>query len=71
MNVRLAENLDEAKMIADSLLDETGVEMDDEKNAKNSVFVSRNELIQRLAQSSPRAAIIETWVEVPVKFELK
>lgn len=64
LNVRLVESLDEAKMIADSILEENGIVYSEEENAKNSSFVARNELIRRLTQSSPRAAIIETWVEV-------
>jgi hypothetical protein len=64
LNVRLAESLDEARMIADSILEESGIVYSEEESAKSSIFVARNDLIKRLTQSSPRAAIIETWVEI-------
>lgn len=64
LNARLADSLDEARMIADSIMEESDIKYSDEENRKDGAFVARNDLIQRLTQSSPRAAIIETWVEI-------
>ncbi len=64
LNARLSESLDEAKLIADSIQEESGIQFNEDESRESNSFVVRNDLIQRLTQSSPRAAIIETWAEI-------